>query len=303
MCESPLGPVVLRGRDRMTGVPGEFAVRECTGCGLGVTEPRLEGAEIAPYYGEAYEPYAPPQGALARVLAAYRRRLYAGMTSRGALGRLAAAGPGRLLDVGCGRGDLAAAFGRRGWAVAGLDPSTGAVEAARAQGVDAHTGFIDDAAWPEGSFDAVIFNHSLEHIPDPVGALRRASALLRDGGRVFVAVPDWGSWQRRRFGSRWFHLELPRHLQHFDRGALERAIVAGGLRPASVRSTTSSAGLLASFQYRVFGRCVATGPWLRPALGLMAVLYPLTALVGKLFGGDTLEALAERTSSASRRID
>jgi hypothetical protein len=140
----------------------------------------------------------------------------------------------------------------------------------------------------------VIFNHSLEHIPDPVGALRHSAALLRPGGRLYVAVPDWASWQRRAFGSRWFHLELPRHLQHFHSGALTRAVREASLQPGALRSTTSSAGLPGSIQYRLFGRCVATGPWLRPALALIAVLYPLTGTVGKLRGGDCLELIAER---------
>lgn len=278
----------------MTGVPGDFSVAECVDCGLGVTEPRLAGDAIAPYYGDGYSPYIAPTGVIVRLLAAYRRRLYSGMVRRGLLGELARIGPGRLLDVGCGRGDLAAAFRARGWQVSGLDPSPAAAAAARALGVDARTGFIDGAPWPDGSFDAVIFNHSLEHIPDPVGALEHAAALLRPRGRLFVAVPDWGSWQRKAFGSRWFHLELPRHLQHFHGAALERAVRHASFRPRTVRETTSSAGLPASIQYLLFGRCVATGPWLRLAFALIAVLYPLTALIGHLRGGDTIELLAER---------
>ena len=44
-----------------------------------------------------------------------------------------------------------------------------------------------------------------------------------------VIIPNFGSWQRKLFGSRWFHLDLPRHRIHFTLGSLERAIQRAGL--------------------------------------------------------------------------
>jgi SAM-dependent methyltransferase len=283
----------------MLGLPGRFAVAECADCGLAVTTPRLERDELAGYYGGGYSPYLAPRGVLAQLLAAYRRWLADRSVRRPPLHGLARRKAGALLDIGCGRGDQAAGFARLGWRVAGLDPSDEAVEAARAQGVEAIVGELDDAPWDPGSFDGVLFNHSLEHMPDPVEALHRAAQLVRPGGLVLISVPDWASWQRRRFGTYWFHLDLPRHLQHFNAGALREAVRRAGLRPLSVESSTSAAGLLASVQYRLFGRCVATGPWLRPALGLVAALYPLTGLVGRALGGDTVTLLADRSDEST----
>ncbi|MEX2195797.1 MAG: class I SAM-dependent methyltransferase [Thermoleophilaceae bacterium] len=293
VCAASTGPPVLRGRDRLLDIPGDFSVAECTGCGLALTEPWLEGSALARHYPEeGYEPYRPPSGALGRLMAANRRlqvdaklRL---QPFRG-LGE-----PGRVLDVGCGRGDLAAAFARRGFEACGIEPSESAVEAARALGVDARQGTIEEAPWEAGSFDSVVFNHSLEHVPDPVGALARAQALLRPGGRLAVVVPDWGSRQRRLFGSRWFHLDLPRHLQHFDAQALEEAARRAGLTPLGTGTNASASGLPGSVQYALAGRCVFTGGRLRPALLALMLLYPLTGLLGRASGGDWRWLLAER---------
>lgn len=292
VCGSPAGPPLLRGRDRLLGVPGEFAVAGCTGCGLALTEPRLAGEALARHYpDEEYEPYRPPSGPLGRLMAANRRlQMDAKLRSQ----PFRSLEGGRLLDVGCGRGDLAAAFARRGWEACGIEPSRAAVEAARALGVDARAGTIDDAPWPEGSFDAVVFNHSLEHIPDPVGALARARELLRPGGRVAVVVPDWGSRQRRLFGSRWFHLDLPRHLQHFDARSLAEAVRRAGLRPLATGTNASASGLPGSVQYALAGRCVFEGPWLRVALLALMALYPLTGAVVRATGGDWRWIVAER---------
>lgn len=282
---------MLHGRDRLLALPGDFAVAECTGCGLALTQPRLEGDALARHYPGEYEPYRPPTGALGRLMAANRRWQVDAKLRLRPFRQLQG---GRVLDVGCGRGDLAAAFARHGFEACGIEPSETAVEAARALGVDARAGTIEDAPWEPGSFDAVVFNHSLEHVPDPVAALRRAHDLLRPGGRVAVVVPDWGSRQRRLFGSRWFHLDLPRHLQHFDASALEEAARRAGLAPLATGTNASASGLPGSVQYALAGRCVFTGGSLRAALlGLMA-LYPLTGLLGRLTGGDWRWLLAER---------
>jgi SAM-dependent methyltransferase len=290
VCSAPLGSPVLEGRDRMFSVPGTFTVAECGRCGLAVTEPRLSGHVLASHYPEDYEPYRPPSGALARLFAANRRWQSTARLRRPPFNRLGDAG--RLLDVGCGRGDLGAAFRRSGWEVAGVDPSESAVEAARHLGIDARTGTIEDAPWPDRSFDAVVFNHSLEHVPDPVDALRHAVRLVRPGGRVAVVVPDWGSWQRRRFGSRWFHLDLPRHLQHFDAHALEEAVRRAGLAPVAAGTSISASGLWGSIQYALFDECVFRGASLRLALLSLLALYPLTAAIGLVRGGDWLHVVA-----------
>jgi SAM-dependent methyltransferase len=289
-----VGSPVLESRDRMFPIEGRFSVAECGSCGLALTAPRLSGEELARHYPESYEPYRPPAGALGRLSAANRRWQSSARLRRPPFDRLGERG--RLLDVGCGRGDLAAALRRGGWEVAGLDPSASAVEAARALGVDARVGTIEDAPWPAESFDALVFNHSLEHVPDPLDTLGRAARLLRPGGRLAVVVPDWGSWQRRRFGSRWFHLDLPRHLQHFDRDSLEGAARRAGLEPQSSGSSISASGLWGSLQYALFGRCVFRGGSLRVALLALMVLYPLTAAIGLLRGGDWVHLVAVKAA-------
>ena len=217
---------------------------------------------------------------------------------RPALAGLLAQGSGRLLDVGCGRGELASAFVQRGWSAAGVDPSVDAVRFARSLGVDAQHGTLDTVDLPAASFDAVIFHHSLEHVPDPLGDLRRSRELLRPGGRVLVAVPYWDSWQRRSFGSRWFHLDVPRHLQHFDAESLAAIVRRAGLQPLQAWVVTSTVGFLGTVQYIVFGRCVAGGSLTLPAQALTIALRPLTAAVGHRKGGDCLDLVAERPLEA-----
>jgi SAM-dependent methyltransferase len=219
VCGASAGAPALEGEDRLLGVPGRFTVAECTGCGLALTAPRLEGEALGAHYPDRYGQHVAGGGGwLSRLR---RRQLDLGL--RRAPFSIGRGRTGRMLDVGCGRGDHAAAFARAGWTACGLDFAPAAVAAARAQGVDAEVGEVESAPWPARSFDLVLFSHVVEHLPDPVRSLRAAGELVAPGGRIVVQVPDWGSRLRRWFGTYWFNLDLPRHLQHFDAAALRTA--------------------------------------------------------------------------------
>ena len=91
--------------------------------------------------------------------------------------------PGRVLEVGCGRGDLARGVARLGYEVSAIDP-------------EAPVGGIFQAVSLEefsdpGPFDAVLANLALHHIPDLGGALAKIGRLLRPGGRLIVNEHAW----------------------------------------------------------------------------------------------------------------
>jgi len=283
--------VLLRGHDRLTGAPGEFSVVGCASCGLAFTQPRLRPEDFATYYPDSYSAYEPntsSRPSLGERVGDLQRRA---VVRFGPYREVWKRPPGRLLDVGCGVGDLAAVFAAQGWEVSGIEPSAQAAEHARAAGVDAVTGTLADAPWPEGEFDAVTFNHSLEHIDDPAEAVAQAARLLKPGGLLAIAVPNFGSWHRRRFGSAWFQLDLPRHLQHFDRGSLAKLVEAAGLRVVDVGAATMRPSPLGSVQYRLFGRLRYEGRGFRLLAWALAPLLFLSDRVGE---GDCLHLTAER---------
>jgi SAM-dependent methyltransferase len=284
----------LRGPDRLHGTPGEFEVALCERCGAGVTMPPLPAAELASFYPDTYGPYDAAQGGVVGRISGLIQRWQGNLALRTKpLQAIAERPPGRLVDVGCGRGDLGVHLIGRGWAVTGIEPSANACEAARARGVDARRGTVETVELEEGQYDAAVFRHSLEHVTDPVAALGRARSALRPGGLVMLSVPNFGGRQARRFGSRWYHLDLPRHRVHFTADAIRRALERARLEPVSVTTSTSPVGLPASLQYAVAGRCLfPRGLPLRVAVGLCALAWPAARVADGLGGGDVLDVVA-----------
>lgn len=275
--------------------PGEFEVRVCGSCGGGTTFPLVSAADLSAYYPPEYGPHerGGASGPLARatMAARLRTRLFRGLDAAAPNG----SGPRRLLDVGSGSGDLGAVLARRGWSVVGVEPSRAACELARERGVDAHSGTLETVELEEASFDAVVFHHSLEHVPDPVAALGRARALLRPGGAAAIAVPNFDSPQRRRLGADWWALDLPRHRFHFTPDALDRALGRAGLKPGWLRPTASVLGPAANAQQRRTGAMEMSGTGFLAGYGLALAAYPaLWAASEARRRGEFLGAIAVR---------
>lgn len=297
-CGSPLSvQSSFAARDRLHGTAGGFTVVVCLACGSGLTTPALTIQELGAYYPAVYGPHEDPTHPVVRLVS----RVIRGWQSRRALRifplrSLIAAGPGRGLDVGCGRGDLAASLIAHGWRMTGVEPSPGAAEKARARGVQVLVGTIPDVELEVGSYDAVVFQHSLEHTIDPLADLTRVWAALSAQGLVVITVPNFANWQARRLRSYWFHLDVPRHRVHFTSDGLTALLERAGFELLEEHTSTSVVGLPATLQYALAGRCLfPSGGPLRVATGLCAVSLPFAAMADRTGGGgDQLHVLARR---------
>jgi SAM-dependent methyltransferase len=184
----------------------------CARCGVATTSPWPSDEQLSAAYSDWYRPESGRFSGLGdKVL----RRTRSALADR--LHRILPPGP--VLDVGAGDGTLAAAFVRHGREAVGLEPF--------ASGPHIRNAEVEEV---DGTWSAVIFWHSLEHLRRPARALSHAAALLSPGGMLVVAVPNAASLQARVFGDRWLALDLPRHLVHLSPAALLSTIEALGLR-------------------------------------------------------------------------
>src|SRR5712691_4390431 len=184
----------------------------CARCGVATTSPWPSDEQLNAAYADWYRPQSGRFSGLGdKVL----RRTRSALADR--LHRILPPGP--VLDVGAGDGTLVEAFVRRGREAVGLEP--------HASGPHIRNAEVEET---DGTWSAVIFWHSLEHLRQPARALSHAATLLAPGGTLVVAVPNATSLQARAFGDRWLALDLPRHLVHLSPPALLSKIEALGLR-------------------------------------------------------------------------
>ena len=281
----------------MSGVPGSWSVVSCTECGSGTTLPLVFEEALSAFYPADYTPFdvrpSPVQSAMRMVQRARDRRFPLSELVRA---EPTGTAPPVLLDVGCGRGDLAASWIERGWRVIGVEPSPQAAAVARQRGADVKEGTLSTVDIDPGGADAAVMSHSLEHTVNPIADLRRVAAALRPGGRIAILVPNWGSWQRRRFGDRWFPLELPRHRVHFTAQGLAASLAHAGFEEIVVRPGTPLITTAWSLQLALFGRCLTqSGSRLLIGYGVAVPIAIATLLVDRFRGdGDFLHATAVR---------
>ncbi|WP_333587074.1 class I SAM-dependent methyltransferase [Phenylobacterium sp.] len=150
----------------------------------------------------------------------------------------------RLLDVGCGPGFLLSQAAELGFEAQGVEPDANVLAAARGRGVPVRQGYFPVALARDETFDAIVFNDVLEHIPDVRAAIAAASAHLRPGGVLCLNCPDRRGLFFRiaalmdRAGlsgpyDRLWQRGLPSpHLWYFTPANLRQATAPFGLTPA-----------------------------------------------------------------------
>lgn len=150
-------------------------------------------------------------------------------------------GPGRMLELGCGRGEFLKGALNRGWQAYGVEMTEDFIEVARSYGVELECSPIEDCRALEQTYDVILLAAILEHLYDPMETLRRVAGALRPGGLLFVDVPNESSLTMRmgnlymRLRGRDWAINLsptfsPFHVVGFSPNSLRRALESVGFR-------------------------------------------------------------------------
>ena len=272
-----------------------FELLRCCACGSAVTAGPPPGAEA--YGSGVYAPGAPRAAGLLRLCSALHRQPPR-LLERGGV-----APGGRVLDAGAGRGRLVESLAAAGFDARGIDPAP-RMESPRVERAEI-------AEHSEADLDAVVLWHVLEHLDDPLSALRRVASWLRPGGVVLVGVPNLGSLQAAIGGPGWLHLDMPRHRTHFTTRGLSALMRRTGLEPVASEhlvwehnpgamwmAVLARAGMTPGFPFHLLKRNVPARPrdlaLLALGLPLLPVAVALEAAAARAGRGGTVAVLAAR---------
>jgi 2-polyprenyl-3-methyl-5-hydroxy-6-metoxy-1,4-benzoquinol methylase len=241
--------VVVGTRDR-EGMPLRTVL--CRNCGLVRTNPRPSIADMNAYYETMYRSDYKGQSApaLRKIVrgfvgaASRKRRLVVFLPSVVPHSHDAPFERPRMLDVGCGAGELVYLMHRAGVDAAGLEPGVEFAEfARRTLRVPVQTATVDAATVPDASQDLVTMFHALEHVPDPLAVLRTVRKWLKRGGHLVVEVPNIAACVQAP--SHQYHYA---HLYHFTGATLAALGERAGLRHVETRHTSDQGNVVCVFR-------------------------------------------------------
>ena len=115
----------------------------------------------------------------------------------------------RILDVGSGSGGYLQSLVDIGFEdLTGVDPFI-AEDIKLSNGTKIIKGALSGI---KGQWDLITFNHSFEHMPEPLNILQSARSLLSDNGTCMLRVPIVSSFAWKYYGTHWVQIDAPRHL-------------------------------------------------------------------------------------------
>ena len=206
----------------------------------------------------------------------------------------------RVLDVGCGTGSISSLIRDiRRCTVVGIEPHSERAMKARSRGIDVAADEVNsNTALSLGRFDVVLFADSLEHMPDPLSALRLSRDLLESRGCLIAAVPNVAHWTvrlnllRGRFNYDVSGIMDATHLRWFTAKGIKQTLSRAGYDVVDFRA---SAGVWMHEYYQ------RPWSWLSPRLR-NAVIRRTTLCFPALFGCQhVVKAVIHRNSGDDSR--
>jgi SAM-dependent methyltransferase len=284
--------------DRLCGTPGKFDIVTCSVCGFVYLNPRPPENDSIKLYPRQYYSFLKWNEEVNFVRAFYRKIKWRAL-SRFNLTRFPGVPKfmekGRILDFGCGSGEILGILKRVGWETYGIEINNEAAEYARSRDLKVYSQELKSIGFPDGHFDVIRISSVLEHLYDAPQILKEFHRILKNEGQLLVICPNFESFSSRLFKERWFHLDAPRHLYHFTPKSLSRFLNDHRFQIISIRSC-GSGGILGSVDYLLNEKKNKYGTNLFDIGILRYIIYfAFEMWVNRLKAGDLIEAKAKKT--------
>jgi SAM-dependent methyltransferase len=274
--------------DRLLGIEGDFSIYKCLSCGLKITVPQLNDNELSSYYPKHYEPFERSKSSRIRDEKGKRNRKWIRWLY-GESEYLPHLPPGEnILEVGCASGYFLETLKDKGWRLFGVEVNKESVQFARTElQLNVFHGNLAEANFPNNFFGAVFAWHTLEHLQNPVDSVKEILRILRPGGYFIFNVPNAGSWEFSVFRNRWYGLDVPRHLFHFEKNDISNILRQQNFSIQEIYFEKNRTNIIMSFCYIIEEIFRIDDPaWLRRKIKeskvLAILLRPFMILASKL---------------------
>ncbi len=212
-----------------------FEIWECKDCTVRFTQNIPGINEIVTYYqSENYISHSDTsKGIINKLYHKVRNRTL--LKKRNMIKKVTGKSVGSILDVGCGTGAFLNTMRQSGWQITGLEPD----ETARTKAKELYNLHLESSeklfSLPVNSFDAITMWHVLEHVHDLHIYIKKLKELLKPGGKLFIAVPNYTSYDAKVYKEFWAAYDVPRHLYHFSPASMRKLLATHNIEIISIR--------------------------------------------------------------------
>lgn len=222
----------------LTEKPCHYRIVDCRACGMTYSSPIFDEEKIIQLYRACNTEQAQGPAEEKAILANMRRYL-------ARLRRDSGIQSGRLLDIGCGLGQLLVEAREMGYDVFGVDPSEEAVAAARGQlGPDrVICSTYSEGLFPAEQFDLITLVHVIDHVVSPADLLKSIRKHLKPGGHAFIATHNIDSLLARITGRDFIAWSI-QHISYYTPDTLRSLARMAGLEPVALRGSLTTYPLM-----------------------------------------------------------
>ncbi len=214
-CDSPSVYPALSAKDYT--VSGErFEIWHCDDCTLRFTQNCPNTDSIGQYYqSDNYVSHSDTAKGFINQLYHIIRN-YTLRSKRLLVQKVTQQKTGTLLEIGAGTGAFSNMMKKSGWQLTALEPDS----VARQNALKIHGLHLEPAEnlfhLAAGTYDAITLWHVMEHVHSLKEYWKEFARILNPAGKLIIAVPNYTSYDAKKYGEFWAAYDVPRHLYHFS---------------------------------------------------------------------------------------
>ena len=301
ICGSKKIGILLKGDDKLLGIPGKFSLFKCKNCKVIFLNPQPTDSELEKHYpnGGYYSLKNIDTQSKKLKLKLLLYKIYFNKKDKDSLLRLIlsplkfiARGTKinqglKLLDIGSGSGQFIYEMKRFGMEVYGVEPGNFNKGDSKKYGLNIKNLNLIKAKYPKEFFNLITINHVFEHISNPNQTIIEIKRILKKDGLLIMGIPNTHSLSRILFGKNWLALDIPRHLFNYSPKNITYLLEKSGFKVTKIRYNSRPSQFVVSLRY-----LLGFNKKFEKILDI--IFLPLTWIVNAMKVGDQIEVWCEK---------
>lgn len=213
----------------------KFSIWHCANCSIRFTQDVADQNSIGRYYkSDNYISHSDTKSGLVNSLY-HSIRKFTLLLKRKLIQNQTQLKSGTILDIGCGTGAFLNTMKEAGWKITGLEPDDRAIAKAKSLYQIQPQSSSELFNMSEQQFDAITMWHVLEHVHQLNEYFFQIRKILKDNGTLFIAVPNYTSFDAYFYKETWAAYDVPRHLYHFSPMSMELLVKRYGMKIKTIK--------------------------------------------------------------------